>query len=151
MRTLIAALFALAVAAGHAPSDDKPKAAAKAGPDKTTGSELMKKKLEHAKKMLEGLAVNDFDLIAKSSAELMLISQKAEFVAAQKTREYELQTNDFRRALETVTKKAKDKNLDGATLGYVDMTLACIRCHQTSREVKIGLLPVPAERAIAGR
>jgi hypothetical protein len=150
MRILIAALFALAVAAGHAPSDDKAKAA-KTGPDKTTGSELMKKKLEHAKKLLEGLAVNDFDLIAKSSAELMLISQKAEFVAAQKTKDYEVQTNDFRRALETITKKAKEKNLDGATLGYMDMTLACVRCHQSSREVKIGLLPLPRETVVAQR
>jgi cytochrome c556 len=75
----------------------------------------------------------------------MLISQKAEF-AAQKTREYELQTNDFRRALQTMIAKAKDKNLDGATLGYVDMTLACVRCHQHYRETKIGALPSQDDR-----
>jgi cytochrome c556 len=157
MRFLIVAAVAAAVAAGHAPSADGQKArgdkpaAGKAAPDKTSGSELMKKKLEHAKKLLEGLTTNNFDAITKSSEELMLISQKAEF-AAQKTRAYELQTNDFRRALEAITAKAKEKSLDGATLGYVDMTLACVRCHQDYRETKIGKLPVPeAVRVAAGQ
>lgn len=150
MRFLIAAAAAGWLAAGHAPSGDTPTPAGKAGPDKTSGSALMKKKLEHAKKLLEGLATNDFGVITRSADELMLISQKAEF-AAQKTREYELQTNDFRRALETITKKAKEKNLDGATLGYVDMTLACVRCHQTNRETRIGRLPLPAVSSVADR
>ena len=34
-----------------------------------------------------------------------------------KTPEYEVQTNNFRRAAETIIKKAKAKNIDGATLG----------------------------------
>jgi hypothetical protein len=157
MRFLIVAAVAAAVAAGHAPSADSPKAqsdkpaARKAAPDKTSGSELMKRKLEHAKKLLEGLTTNDFAAITKSAEELMLVSQKAEF-AAQKTREYELQTNDFRRALEAIKAKAKEKNLDGATLGYVDMTLACVRCHQDYRETKIGGLTTPQPvRVAAGR
>jgi hypothetical protein len=154
MRYLVVAAVAAAVAAGHAPSsvDDQKKAdkppAGKAAPDKTSGSELMKKKLEHAKTLLEGLTTNNFAAITKSAAELMLISQKAEFTA-QKTREYELQTNDFRRALETITAKAKDKNIDGATLGYVDMTLACVRCHQHYRETKIGKLTLPGMPGVA--
>lgn len=155
MRYLVLAALVAALAAGHTPSADDPKpkadkpAAGKAAPDQTAGSALMKKKLDHAKKLLEGLTTNDFEMIEKNAGDLMLISQKAEF-AAQKTREYELQTNDFRRALETVIKKAKDKNLDGATLGYVDMTLACVRCHQNTRETKIGLLPLPDPRRVAG-
>lgn len=153
MRFLIVAAVAAAVAAGHSPSADDPKkadkpAAGKAAPDKTSGSELMKKKLEQAKKMLEGLTTNDFVALTKSTEELMLISQKAEF-AAQKTREYELATNDFRRALEVIGKKAKERNLDGATLGYVDMTLACVRCHQNYRETKIGRLPTPEGARVA--
>ena len=146
MRFLI---VAAAVAVGYAPQKADRPPAGKAAPDKTSGSELMKKKLEHAKKMLEGLTTNDFAAISRTAEELMLVSQRAEF-AAQKTREYELQTNDFRRALETITAKAKDKNLDGATLGYVDMTLACVRCHQHYRDTKIGRLPVPGPVRVAG-
>ena len=47
-----------------------------------------------------------------------------------------MQTNNFRRALETLTQKAKAKNLDGATLAYVDMTVTCVRCHQYCRDVR---------------
>ena len=31
-----------------------------------------------------------------------------------------------------------DKNLDGAALSYVDMTLMCVKCHQHVRETKMG-------------
>lgn len=156
MRFLIVAALVAAVAAGHAPSNDDPKpagdkpAAGKAAPDQTSGSALMKKKLEHAKKLLEGLATNDFAAITKNSEELMLISQKAEF-AARKTREYEVQTNDFRRALETIKQKSKEQNLDGAALGYVELTLVCVRCHQHCRETKLGLLPGSEPVRVAAR
>jgi hypothetical protein len=31
-------------------------------------------------------------------------------------------------------KKAKDKNIDGVALAYVDVTLSCVRCHEYVRE-----------------
>jgi hypothetical protein len=49
---------------------------------------------------------------------------------------YEVQTNNFRRAAETLIQKAKAKNLDGATLAYVDMTVTCVRCHQYCRDIR---------------
>jgi hypothetical protein len=67
---------------------------------------------------------------------------------AHKTREYEVHTNNFRRALEEIVKKGKEKNLEGATLGYVDMTLTCVRCHQHTREIRDARLPVPSRPVI---
>jgi hypothetical protein len=111
----------------------------------------MAEKLKQAQRLLDGLATNDFAKIAASADALMLISKAAEFTAV-KTPGYEMHTNNFRRALEQIAKKAKDKNLDGATLGYVDMTLTCVRCHQSTREERNTRAPVPAlPTGIAGR
>jgi hypothetical protein len=134
-RLLPIAALAVALAAGHAPSQDKKKDPPPAKEDpKSAQAKLMAEKLKQAQKLLDGLATNDFAKISKSADELLVISKTAEFTAARKNREYELHTNNFRRALEEVAKKSKEKNLEGATLGYVDMTLTCVRCHQHTRE-----------------
>jgi hypothetical protein len=107
----------------------------------------MADKLKAAQTLLDGLATNDFDKIGKSAESLMLISKAAEFGAGGNAApQYELHMNSFRRSLETISAKAKEKNLDGATLGYVDLTLTCVRCHAHTREVRNAQLPVRAPR-----
>ncbi len=53
-----------------------------------------------------------------------------------KTPRYELLSNQFRDNAEDLIKKAKDKNLDGAALAYVDLTLTCVKCHKYVRDEK---------------
>ena len=36
-----------------------------------------------------------------------------------------------------LAQKARDRNLDGAALAYVDLTLACVKCHKYVREVRM--------------
>jgi hypothetical protein len=98
--------------------------------------ELMKKKLTFSQKVLEGIALNDPDIIVKNAQELILISQKAEWLVLQ-TPQYKLHSNDFRRAAETMVTQAQAKNLDGAALAYVEMTLTCVKCHKHVREVRM--------------
>jgi hypothetical protein len=98
-------------------------------------SELMHNKLRHAQKVLEGVAVNDFDMIAKHAEELVLLSKKAEWMVF-KTPKYELRSNEFRRAAEDLIQNAKQKNLDAAALSYMDMTMSCVRCHKYVRQVR---------------
>jgi hypothetical protein len=149
-RLVPAIALAVVLAAGHAPSQDgkkdPPPAKAKQDP-RSPQAKLMAEKLKHAQLLLDGLATNDFAKITKAADELLVISKAAEFTAARKTREYQLHTNNFRRALEEIAKKAKEKNLEGATLGYVDMTLTCVRCHQHTRESGNALLPTPPRPA----
>jgi hypothetical protein len=122
--------------------DDRPR------PRLPAGHELMRAKLKHAQAVLEGLALGDFRMIAAAADELVKVSQAAEFLNAYKSREYEVQINIFRRAAETVSKRAKDKNLDGVTLAYVDMTMTCLKCHQYTRDPKADArLPVPPSGA----
>jgi cytochrome c556 len=94
----------------------------------------MQAKLKAAQKLLEGLAVSDFQAIAASGEELTKISKAAEFLNALKTDDYRLQMAVFQRSAEAVSKRAKEQNLDGATLAYVDMTMTCVKCHQTTRD-----------------
>jgi hypothetical protein len=99
-------------------------------------SDLMLAKLKHAQTVLEGVALNDFEKIRKNADELILISKAAEWRAV-RSPQYELHSNEFRRAAEALVDKAKEKNLDGASLAYVEMTLCCVKCHKYVREVRM--------------
>jgi hypothetical protein len=96
---------------------------------------LMKKKLQHSQNALEGIALNNFDAIAANARELIQISKAVEWRAL-KSPQYEIFSNDFRRAADTMMIAAKEKNLDGAALAYVDLTLTCVRCHKHVREAR---------------
>ena len=97
---------------------------------------LMKKKLDSAQKVLEGLAVRDFDLIEKHADNLVLLSKKAEFLVL-KTPDYQMYSDDFRRNAEKAATMARQKNLDGAALSYVALTMNCVNCHKHVREVRM--------------
>jgi hypothetical protein len=97
---------------------------------------LMKRKLEQSQQVLAGIALNDFDKIARHAEELIAVSKEAQWKVL-KTPQYEIYSNDFRRIADTLVKNAKDHNLDAATLSYVDLTLTCVKCHKHVREVRM--------------
>ncbi len=111
-------------------------------------SKLMDEKLDNSKKLLEGIALSDFNKISNSAERLIQLSKTAEWLAY-KTPRYEMHSNEFRRAAETVIEKAKTKNLDGVTLAYFDLTMQCVRCHQYVREVRDARAPLPSDRILA--
>lgn len=96
---------------------------------------LMQRKLKESQKALEGLALNDFKKISASADELIEISKAAEWKVL-KDPQYELFSNEFRRRAEQMGKAAREKNLDGATLAYVEVTMTCVRCHQHVRKAR---------------
>jgi cytochrome c556 len=96
----------------------------------------MRAKLAHSQKLLEGLTTANFDLLAKHSQELALLSQATNWNVLQ-TEDYLQHSIEFRRAANAVTEAAKQKNLDGATLAFVDMTMKCVRCHKYVRGVSM--------------
>lgn len=104
---------------------------------------LMVQKLKESQALLEGLALNDPAKVQASAEELLRISKAAQFRKRLGTARYEYHANTFQRAAEVAIEKAKAKNIDGATLAYLDMTMTCVRCHQHTREEGIGLAPPP--------
>ena len=96
---------------------------------------IMKKKLSHTQKTLEGIALNNFETIQTNAEELIALSKQAEWMMI-RTPEYELQTGSFRRSAQDLMKAAKDKNIDGAALSYVELTMSCVRCHKYVRDTR---------------
>jgi hypothetical protein len=102
--------------------------------------EFMRGKLDHANRLLEGIAIGDFDLIAKHADRLRLLSLESNWKVLQ-TSDYVQHSIDFRRAIDAIADAAEDKNLDGAALAYVDMTMRCVACHKHVRDVRMAAVP----------
>lgn len=100
---------------------------------------LMKRKLEESQKILEGIALADFDKITKHADELSTISRHVQWKVL-KTPLYALYSDEFQRSSDRLSRNARDKNLDAAALTYVELTLTCVKCHKHVREVRMARL-----------
>src|SRR5262249_37175886 len=118
-------LVALTSSAGRA--DDKK-------PEKPS---LMKQKLAAAQKVLEGLALNDYTLIRDNAQNLNDLSKQAAWKLIETPR-YEQYSEEFQRITLKMANDAKKKDINAATLSYVEMTMNCVRCHEHVREVRVG-------------
>lgn len=99
---------------------------------------LMRKKLDHGKRILEGLTLEQFDKIASSARSLRLLSMEAGWNVLQ-TEEYQQQSDDFRRGCNSLEKAAQARDVHRAALAYVSLTVRCVECHSYMRENKIKL------------
>lgn len=99
-------------------------------------AQVMQVKLKRAQTILEALTKEDFKTLEDAAAALVRISRATEFLRAYKTEDYEFQARIFQKAADTLAAKAREKNIDGATLAYQDMTRSCVACHNTFRGLK---------------
>lgn len=113
-------------------------------------SKYMRAKLVHSQKLLEALALEDYAAMAKQSQDLKLLSQESIWNVLQ-TEQYVQHSNDFRRRADALTEAAKKKNLDGASLAFVELTLNCVQCHKYVRDLRGGKLESPDAPAKPGR
>jgi hypothetical protein len=126
------------------PPDEKPQPKAEvpknpAEPNKLilpTRKEAMALKLKSSQELLEGIALNDFAKIQKAANNVIVVSNVSEFLNAYKGAEYQYYVKIFRQPAETIGRKAKDRNMDGVMVGYNDLTLSCLKCHEAMRDNK---------------
>ena len=104
--------------------------------------DFMRAKLAHSQKVLEGLTTEDFDMIAKNAKAMALLSQATNWQVLQ-TSEYLQQSREFQRAADALAEAAQKKNLDGAALAYVGLTLKCVNCHKYVRGVRNAAVEPP--------
>ncbi|MCA9102221.1 MAG: hypothetical protein R3C10_08760 [Pirellulales bacterium] len=109
-------------------------------PQRDRLSTFMQVKLKMSQEVLAGLAMEDYDKIAKNSRDISLLTQAESWQVLQ-TPEYNQQSLEFRRAVDKITAAAREKDLDAATLAYLDMTLKCVNCHKYLRGVKFAAAP----------
>ena len=93
---------------------------------------IMQRKLDQSHSILEALITEDFETLEDSAGALRVLSEESGWFVNM-TPEYAERSSSFRRAVIEIERSAKEKNLDRAALGYVDMTLQCVRCHQFLR------------------
>jgi hypothetical protein len=95
-------------------------------------SEFMQRKLDFTRAVVDGLATEDFQKISKGAQDLMLLSHEADWKVIT-TPEYLKMSRDFRETTGRLREQGRQKNLDGATLAYFEVTLNCIRYHKQLR------------------
>jgi hypothetical protein len=108
----------------------------KSDPNNKDTAELMQRKLRESQKVLEAIALGNFENIASHAEELLEVSKAASFRVL-KTPRYEVYSKEFQQTAEALAKNAREKNLDAAALSYVELTLTCVKCHKHVREVRM--------------
>jgi hypothetical protein len=140
----LGAIGGLAIVPTNAKDEKKDE---KTAPPKTDGSikesakklamkAFMRKKLASSQEIIEGLALEDFELIEKGAKNLKAMSAAAEFMVTEDPL-YKEHSNDFRKVVIKMEKAAREKRIDGATLGFMDMTMSCVECHKYVRTILI--------------
>ena len=71
--------------------------------------------------------------IAKKKAIELALSQIEKWVRANST-EYKSQLAMFRSANKCLIRMAQEKDVDGATLAFMQLTQSCVQCHKLIRE-----------------
>jgi hypothetical protein len=93
---------------------------------------IMQRKLDNAHSILEAVITEDYETMEDAAGALRALSEEAGWFVLT-TPEYTERSTAFRRSAAEIQLSAREKNLDRAALGYVDMTLQCVRCHQLLR------------------
>lgn len=115
-------------------ADDPPakKPAVDVTAQKTPLSQFMQVKLSYAQSLLDGLVTENFDKITASAESLSELSQSERWRVSNDA-VYRQYSNEFERTVKQTLKSAKARNLDGAALAYVQMTMSCVECHKFVR------------------
>jgi hypothetical protein len=100
-------------------------------PKPSASRELMARKLAHAQGVLSALATEDYGKMSENAEELLKLAEK-QWIAVD-TPEYRSHLKDFWIVADGIRSSAAEKNVDGATLAYVQMTISCVKCHKYLR------------------
>jgi hypothetical protein len=97
--------------------------------------EFMRQKLEFSKNLLEGLSLEDYRMMEKNAKALRRLSEAAEWEVPTipNATDYVALTSEFQRYADDLVRNAKLKNIDGATLAYLKLTMNCVQCHKFVR------------------
>lgn len=94
---------------------------------------LMRKKLELSQKILAGLVNEDFNEIEKNAKIMNTFVHLEQWMNAKRPG-YVAQLNIFHLANDELIRLAGEKNLEGSSLAYMQLTLSCVNCHKVIRD-----------------
>jgi cytochrome c556 len=116
-----------------------------APPDKTQMEKFMTRKLAAAQRALEGVSRYDHAQIQKATAEMIELSRQA---AWEQMADYRFvqDTTDFVAAAEFLSRMASAKDVEGASLGFMRLTMTCTNCHHHVRTASVAKLDIVPEK-----
>jgi hypothetical protein len=92
-------------------------------------TEIMWRKLDLSHQVLDALVLEDFEAIEAYAEDLTSLGESGEWLVSDSP-EYAPRAAGFRRSTAELGRAARSRDLESATRAYVDLTLACIRCHR---------------------
>lgn len=108
-------------------------------------SRWMDVKVKESQKVFLALAQADFDAIIASTTKLRTLNTLEGFVR-RTTPGYRTQLRAFEFAVDEIQRQARRENLEGATMGFHQLTLSCVNCHkQLRRPTQAAAAPRPSE------
>ncbi len=105
-------------------------------PPLQTLQEIMQMKLGHAQGVLEAIVLDDFEGVETHAQQLLRLSETTTWNVL-RTPEYRRYSGGFRDAASNLIEEARARNLDGAALAYVELTLKCVQCHKELRGARM--------------
>lgn len=105
---------------------------------------FMREKLKAAKIVVEGLTMEDFELMKKGAEKMIVMSHAADWQVLQGP-VYIQDSSDFRSAAQQIVEACDELSLEGATMGYLQVSLNCVRCHKHVRKAKLAHIPMSAD------
>lgn len=100
---------------------------------------FMRTKLARSQELLEGIALEDYAKIKDNSQAISRLCDDERWQVLL-TPDYVAHSERFRRAAILIAEAADEKNLDGAALSYIALTMQCVECHKYVRDVRTARL-----------
>lgn len=111
------------------------------GARKSGVARFMRGKLDSAQLVLEGMVLNDMELVRKGAEQMAVMSRAAEWQVLQGPI-YAGYSTEFQRLADRLAKQAESRQFESAALTYTQLTLTCMTCHKYVRSAEIvGLDP----------
>ena len=90
---------------------------------------IMRQKLDHAQKILEGVVTSDWAGMETNSRALEQLTNDPRWMVL-KSPEYAQQSGAFVRAVQDLRRAAASHDLEATPQAYVAVTLKCVDCHR---------------------
>ncbi len=134
--TALVALTASFAGLPHFAAAQQPTAKAAQEPTKDQPvSFWMERKLHLSQNVLAGITSGDFEKVT-TSAQAMRSLNKIEAFLRGRTPGYRTQLQIFEESLDEIIRQAEKDNLEGAALGFTQLTISCVNCHKQLRAEK---------------
>ena len=92
----------------------------------------MRQKLQASNSILEGLCTEDLTMVADGAKTLMKMSGEEKWRVSNDIL-YRRYSTEFVHAVEELEHEAKDNDMDGTSLAWVNVTMKCLKCHEWVR------------------